>query len=179
MKGNVKKNTCPRPEVSVILGIQPSHAHGNACGSLVSSLRNTARANLFYSVSLPAWLTISVSHLRRPWFYLRLGSLWLFPVIRGGVQLGQILSPPKESQGLPGVLILTLDPSARRRRFRSAPVHRCGWKSIPLAYLVAAFNFRASNPFPLFHMAKVTAAILRARVSRAISSLIPLSFSCA
>ena len=30
----------------MILGIQPSHAHGNACVSLVSSILNTARAEL-------------------------------------------------------------------------------------------------------------------------------------
>lgn len=46
MKGNVKRKTCPRPEAIVILDIEPSHAHGNACVSLASSILNIARAEL-------------------------------------------------------------------------------------------------------------------------------------
>ena len=97
-------------------------------------------------------------------------GLSLFLVIRGGIGFLERLSA--RSTRLTGLWILTLEPE----RLQDQPViarneSRDGLS--PDAQAACGFRYSASKPTPFFQTIKVMAAILRARVRRAIVGFIP------
>src|SRR5713226_2264052 len=96
--------------------------------------------------------------------------LSLFLVIRGGIGFLERLSA--RSTRLTGLWILTLEPE----RLEDQPViarneSRDGLSTD--AQAACCFRYSASKRTPFFQTSKVMAAILRARVRRAIVGLIP------
>jgi hypothetical protein len=68
--------------------------------------------------------------------------------------------------------ILTLEPELAARQEKRG-VKLALLPATPRAQAACDFRYSASNASPFFHTCNVMAAILRARVSRAISALIP------
>jgi len=111
----------------------------------------------------PAWVGW------QPWFYLRLKGLWLCWVVRGGIWCPVRLSAV--AHRLTRLRILTLEPERSETdepRHSSEMVH-----SILCAQAACAFSCSGSKRSPFFQTIKLMAAILRARVSLAISGFIP------
>ena len=169
IKEKVKKNTSTA--AGDFLTFQPMYMskdgsdlppHG--LGSLHSRVR-------LFGFSLPAvfivWLRRSQSVLKptsktvvscQPWFYLRLAA-------RG-------------TQRLTYQWRLTLEPERLKNRPPPEKIPRDGTDSRD-TQAVCGFRCWASKPTPLFQRINVIAAILRARVRRAISGRIPLATNAA
>ena len=100
-------------------------------------------------------------------------GLPLFQVVRGGIECNLGLgtcrgpTPPR---------ILTLDPN-RCRQSGDELLRPSRCRRIVCYGDVVVFSCLRSNSFPFFHRIKAIAAILRARVSRAISARMPLCFN--
>ena len=100
-------------------------------------------------------------------------GLPLFQVVRGGIECNLGLgtcrgpTPPR---------ILTLDPNRCRQSGDELLRPSCCRRIVCYGDVVV-FSCLRSNSFPFFHRIKAIAAILRARVSRAISARMPLCFN--
>jgi hypothetical protein len=105
----------------------------------------------------------------QPWFYLRLVAYGFVGLSEGAY--GGPETSPLEGVGLTRRRILTLEPE------RSVPANRA-YDNLAFRQALraqAAFDFRcsASKDSPFFQIFNAMAAILRAKVKRAISGRIP------
>lgn len=101
----------------------------------------------------------------------------LFRVVRGGLGSGVRLSA-RGTQRLTYQLRFALDPECPRNLANHRQGGSQGMERIARdTQAVCGFKYLASKRTPFFPTVKVMAAILRARVSRAISGLIPLATS--
>ena len=104
----------------------------------------------------------------QPWFYLRLKGLWLSWVVRGGIRWPMRLgrksqpNPPRDTRPRTRAL--------RELTNRSIVPNR---SQCLCAQAACGFSCFGSKRSPFFQTIKLMAAILRARVSRAISGFIP------
>src|ERR1700688_3118010 len=96
--------------------------------------------------------------------------LSLFLVVRGGIGFLERLSA--RSTCLTGLWILTLEPERLENLPAIAPNESSDGLSTD-AQAACCFKCSASKPTPFFQTIKVMAAILRARVRRAIVGFIP------
>src|SRR5215468_362694 len=106
---------------------------------------------------------------RRPRFYLSLNGLLLFPVVRGGIELHVGLRPkprPPRSVG-------SSPPTLRSEHTDDELSNLSFCRQTARNGYVVEFSFFGSNVSPFFHTLSATAAILRAKVNRAISARIP------
>ncbi len=98
-------------------------------------------------------------------------SLWLYWVVRGGIRYGVRLSAKRMVYPFEGY-----SPSKPRAPhppgLRGPCFHHV---SVAGAYAVCGFRCLALNAFPFFQIDRVSAAILRARVSRAMGGCMPLA----
>jgi hypothetical protein len=106
-------------------------------------------------------------------------GLQLFRVIRGGIGFNTEAGRYRTVR-LQGIRILTLDPERRQNRL----AHRQQrftrrWKGLSTEDAQAAcdFSFSTSKLSPFFHSDSAMAAILRAKVSRAMVGFMPLASS--
>ena len=98
------------------------------------------------------------------------GGLSLFLVVRGGIGFLERLSA--RSTRLTGLWILTLEPERLENQPAIARNESRDGLSTD-AQAACGFRYSASKRTPLFQTIKVMAAILRARVRRAIVGFIP------
>src|ERR1700687_5207003 len=104
------------------------------------------------------------------------GGLSLFLVVRGGIWFLERLSA--RSTRLTGFWILTLEPERLKNQPAIARNESRDGLS-PDAQAACCFRCSASKRTPFFQTIKVIAAILRARVRRAIADFIPLASKAA
>src|SRR5205814_9537875 len=105
----------------------------------------------------------------QPWFYLRLKGLWLCWVVRGGIWCPVRLSAKAHS-----LTRLGYSPSNPEHSENDEPIERVPNRSQRLcAQAACGFSCSGSKRSPFFQTIKLMAAILRARVSLAISGFIP------
>jgi hypothetical protein len=103
--------------------------------------------------------------------------LWLFLVVRGGIQFLERLGV--HPLRLTGLRILTLEPERLKNR-KATPEMNPGMDGFSTdAQAACCFRCWASKRTPFFQTSKVIAAILRARVRRAIDGFIPLATKAA
>lgn len=132
-------------------------------------------------VCLPNGFAVSISEtpssetvalcVCQPWFYLRLEGLQLFSVVRGGIGLTMRLPQGTPTEGL--------DTLPRTRALRESTGQQqgvtLGWHRLSShAQADCRFNCPGSKRAPFFQTCNTIAAILRAKVSRAIAGFIPL-----
>jgi hypothetical protein len=99
--------------------------------------------------------------------------LSLFLVVRGGIGFLERLGA-QGTRSLTALWILTLEPE--RLENQPAIARNESWDGLSTdAQAACCFRYSASKPTPFFQTIKVMAAILRARVRRAIVGFIPLA----
>ena len=98
-------------------------------------------------------------------------GLSLLLVIRGGLWLGECLD--MTGVGPNSLLRLTLEPSSRMAEIIEHGSHTRRSSLVSGRYVACIVSFFGSQSSPFFHRRKVTAAILRASVTLARSSLTP------
>ena len=98
-------------------------------------------------------------------------GLSLFLVVRGGIGFLERLGA-QSTRSLTALWILTLEPE--RLENQQTIARNESWDGLSTdAQAACCFKYSASNPTPFFQTIKVMAAILRARVRRAIVGFIP------
>lgn len=103
--------------------------------------------------------------------------LSLFLVVRGGIGFLERLGA-QSTRSLTALWILTLEPE--RLENQPAIARNESWDGFSTdAQAACGFKCSASKRAPFFQTTKVMAAILRARVSRAIVGFIPLATKAA
>ena len=110
-----------------------------------------------------------MGHSCRPQFYLSLNGLLLFQAVRGGIEYYMGLQPKPWAN-------VQADPHPRpyrsERTVDELSNSSCCWQTAQNGYVVQ-FSFFGSNVSPFFQILRAIAAILRARVNRAISARMP------
>ena len=101
--------------------------------------------------------------------------LSLFLVVRGGIGFIERLGA-RSTRSLTGLWILTLEPERQKNRpIAARPKSSEEKEFLPVAQAACGFNCLASKRTPFFQTSKVMAAILRAKVRRAIGGFMPLA----
>ena len=114
----------------------------------------------------------------QPWFYLRLAAYGFFWLSEGAYSFSRD-SVCKHPLRLTGLRILTLEPERLKNR-KATPEMNPGMDGFSTdAQAACCFRCWASKRTPFFQTSKVIAAILRARVRRAIDGFIPLATKAA
>jgi len=112
----------------------------------------------------------------QPWFYLRLEAYSFFWLSEGAYSLSRDSRCSEHTLRLTRLWILTLEPERRKNRQVAARQESSEEKgSRPGAQAACCFRCSASKRTPFFHTSKVMAAILRAKVRRAIGGFMPLA----
>jgi hypothetical protein len=163
-----RENTSPDPPGEDIFLTsspcwQPQYTWpGHGC---VSHFRGRFSESYSSRSSLRLHLRLQAAGWRLPTMVLsETRGLWLFWVVRGGIRCPVRLRLVR--RGLNPAWILTLEPE------RSVAVgfrDNSALRRRPCAQAACSFTCSASNASPFFHIFSAMAAILRARVSRAIS----------
>src|SRR5438067_2134193 len=163
IKGDVKNKHFSQSDRR---GVVRHRALCGICRLLVRALAETAKVPILvlsfrgHTSRLDGW---------QPWFYLRLKGLWLCWVVRGGIWCPVRLSAKAHS-----LTRLGYSPSNPEHSENDEPIERVPNRSQRLcAQAACGFSCSGSKRSPFFQTIKLMAAILRARVSLAISGFIP------
>jgi len=114
----------------------------------------------------------------QPWFYPRLFAYRFFWLSEGGIRFHRETWCPKHPHSLTGLWILTLEPERLENQPAMAGNESRDGLSTD-AQAACCFRCSASKRAPFFQTIKVMAAILRARVRRAIAGFVPLATKAA